>query len=198
MIASFNEEKIEAYKRKKQEAYILERNCMITDCSFHFKKGYYFKYGYLKNKKDLLFSDVNEIWINTLPIVAIVNKREVIFLRGIREEDFNYVEGLANIPLIEVQDNWSLLCHQYLDTEFDQKYKEKSLSELINAGFTHQEIKNIKKKLARRVNLLPYMSEDLVLDAHYDVLTNFPFLDEKTYWWSMMIALRNLPANSNS
>jgi hypothetical protein len=175
MLAYVYNEKISAYSRKKEETDILDRNCMITEFSFHFKKGYYFKHGYLNNKKDLLFSDVNEIWINTFPLVAIVNKSEVIFLRGIKKEDLNFVVGLANIPLKEVQDNWSLLCDKYLDTEFDQEYKEKSLSKLINAGFTHQDIKKIKKIIGWRMMLLTFLTWEWIHYSHYDVLKQFHF-----------------------
>lgn len=176
-------------KRRKKK--IEDSNCIIEDDYFYFPKGYYFKYGFLKDQKKLPFINVNEIRTNTFPISAKINGNEIVFLRGLKKTDLDNFMSKTDIPLVKPQDNWALICEEFLDTEFEEERKEITLILLEQSGIERIESRQIRKRLKIRMLLRTVAFWEWIYYGQYDVLIELWPLNEKKYWWTMDIALRN-------
>ena len=172
-------------------------NCVVKDDHFYFPRGYYYKYGFLKTRKDLPFRDVQEVRVNTFPISAIVNGNEVIFLRGLERDE---VKGLAKRGLIKLTDPadiWSLICEEFLDTDASEAEKRGLMSMLLENGFEEGEIQQIRKRLRSRMLIRTYFSWEWEYYGHEDVMAELWPLSKRKYEWTMEVALRNARRSSH-
>ncbi len=177
---------ISSRAKKKIEATY----CILKDNHILFPKGYYFKHGYLKDKKELSYTIINEIRTNTFPITAKINSNEIIFLIGQKKEDIMLLAEDKNIPISKPIDTWSLIFEEFLDTEFDQHEKEETIKILEENGIKKEETEKIRKKFSFRMLLYTYFTWEWQYYGHYDVLKQIFPLNEEKYWWTMDIALR--------
>ena len=186
---SIFEKQWDKWQSNLQQKRIKKTLCTIENNHFYFPKGYYFKHGYLKYKKELPFEIINEIRLNTFPITALINHNEIIFLCGLTQTDFDNWPH-ATCPLTNPTDNWSLICEEYLDTEYSSEEKQATNETLIKNGFSNDELIEIKNKISSKMNRLTFHTWEWEYYGQYDVLKQFLVLSETTYWWSMDIALK--------
>jgi len=163
--------------------------CKIESNHFNFPKGYYFKHSSLYDKNKLYFEEIEEIR-TTYPISAKINDKELIFLLGLTEEDVVNVSNKNNIPLVRAQDNWYLICEEYLDTEFDPEHKEETFVKLEKSKISKDEVKLIRKRFSKRMLITTMFSMEWVYYGQFDILKQIWPLTSKKYWWTMEIALR--------
>jgi len=182
--------RIDASLDHKRKNRANKRNCIIDNDHFFFPTGYYFKHGFLKNKNKLAFSCIDEFRVNTVPISAKINGNELIFLIGIKEEDLPALAQKENIPIKSPQDNWSLLCENFLDTDSTKEEKASTIELLVNGGISEKEISSIRKRLSFRMLLRPYFSWEWIYYGQYDVLIELFPLNKYKYYWTMDVALR--------
>jgi hypothetical protein len=166
-------------------------DCAITYAGFHYKYKYPYQYGFMRKRKLLPFSDVDEIRISTYPPTAIVNGNEVIFLFGVTKEQIEDAAEMMGVPITKPQDNWEHICNEFLDTEFDEEWKAQDFKLLNDAGMGNDEILAIRNKIQGRMMAHTYLSWEWVYYGQYDVLRQLWPMTEKKYWWTMEIALRN-------
>jgi len=176
---------------KQKEKRIESSNCQIQSAGFYFPKGYPFKQGLLKKQRELPFHKIKEIRINTFPPTAVTDGNEVIFLIGLKREAIEKIAFEQQLKLIEPLDIWSLICDEFLDTEFSEEEKEKSMELLERHGISRAELSQIKKRIRTRMLLRTSVSWEWMYYGQYDVLHELWPLTEKKYWWTMDIALRN-------
>jgi len=176
---------------QRNQKKITSSNCVIKAEGFYFPKGYYFKKGCLKNRSLLPFTEIKEIRINTFPIAAITHQREVIFLPGLQQEEVEKLGFEKKLRLVEPVDIWSLICDEFLDTEFSEEEKERCRKLLEEQGISPEELVQIRKKIKTKMLLLTAVSCEWMYYGQYDVLLELRPLTEKKYWWTMDIALRN-------
>lgn len=176
---------------QKNKNKIENANCVVAEGHIYFPKGYYFRYGYLKGKKKLPFSVINEIRTNTLPVTAKINTNEIIFLQGLDEKKCIEIKEKSNICLTTPTDNWSLLCDEFLDTEFSQEQKENVIQLLKENGIDKDEVSQIRKRISSRMLLHTFFSWEWMYYGQFDVLKQLWPLSHKKYCWTMEIALRN-------
>ncbi|MEM6801097.1 MAG: hypothetical protein AAF696_06810 [Bacteroidota bacterium] len=177
---------MEAWKEKRKNA----ANCQIQADGFYFPKGYYFKQGMLKRQKSLPFHQIREIRVNTHPITAITHSKEVIFLKGLKREDIYDWENKQQIPLIAPQDNWALICDEFLDTEYSPEEQARTLERLAEKGIGEAEVAQIRKRLKTRMLIRTYVSWEWMYYGQFEVLTELWPLNQKKYKWTMDVALR--------
>lgn len=185
------QEKWETWTDELRRNRIKNSNCVLTENSFYFPKGYYFRHGFLKNRKELPFELCTEIRTNTFPITAITNENEVIFLRGLNENDIINLNQSNNLNLTAPIDIWELICEEFLDTEFDSETKLKTLELLNENGISNTEVTKIRKRLRLRMLIRTFGSWEWQYYGQFDVLQELWPLTEKKYWWTMEIALKN-------
>ena len=166
-------------------------NCVIQADGFFFPKGYYFKQGYLKNQQLLPFTQIQEIRINTFPRSLVTRKKEVIFLKGLERDQLEKLAYEKGIKVTEPLDIWSLICDEFLDTEFSEEAQQKTRERLSEIGISEEELMQIRKKLRTSMLLRTSVSWEWVYYGQFDVLQELWPLTEKKYWWTMEIALRN-------
>ncbi|WP_188460470.1 hypothetical protein [Marivirga lumbricoides] len=164
-------------------------NCRIESDHFYFPNGYYFRHGFLKRSKKLPFSKVQELRTNTHPVSALVNNNELIFLLGIESKDVLAHDQLS-IKAKQRNDNWSLLCEEFLDTEFSEALQKTNIAKLEKAGISKEEQQAIKKRLKVRFLIRTMVTWEWVYYGQYDVLCELWPLTQKKYWWTMDVALR--------
>ena len=169
----------------------LSFQCVIRDDHLLFPKGYYFKHGCLKDQNTLPFEWIDEIRINTFPPTAVVKGQEIIFLRGLTKEDLAPIQG---IPFTEPLDHWTLICDEFLDTEFDEEYKARALTQLEQAGIPETEVLAIRKRLRLRMLMRTYATWEWIYYGQWDVMSELWPMTAKKYWWTMDVALRQPPA----
>lgn len=171
-------------KRKKSRNAILKSDCIF------FPKGYYFKHGYLKNKKELPYDIIEEFRINTTPTTAKINGNELIFLLGIKDDVLLAIANNQDIKVVEPRDNWTWICEPFLDTEVDEEEHQGLFESLADSGIPEKEVVQIREKISSKMLSLTSATWEWAYYGQYDVLNQFMFLSEKTYWWTMEIALR--------
>jgi hypothetical protein len=167
-----------------------EALCRITDQGFAFGRGYDFPFGAMKGRKLLPFGEVQEIRLNTFPSTALVNGNELIFLNGLKREAVEEAAIRQGLKTTGPLDIWELICEEFLDTEFEEDLKQRSLRRLEEAGIPPDEVLAIRKRLRHRMMAWTYLSLEWIYLGHYDVLGNSRPVSPKTYWWTMEIALR--------
>lgn len=177
--------------QQRKQKKITSSNCEIKPEGFYFPQGYYFKQGCLKNRPLLPFSEIKEIRINTFPITAVTHQKEVIFLPGLQQEEVEKLAFEKNLKLVEPVDIWSLICDEFLDTEFSEEEKARCRKLLEEQGISPTELEQIRKKIKTKMLLLTAVSWEWMYYGQYDVLLELRPLTEKKYWWTMDIALRN-------
>ncbi|MFT6707836.1 MAG: hypothetical protein ACJATF_002692 [Flavobacteriales bacterium] len=179
---------------KWTKAKALERSkasyCTFESDRIVFPKGYQFRKGYLKNKKELFYKEINEFRLNTNPMSVLINGNEIIFLVGAHLDDCAKIAIREKIPVVEKTDLWSLICDDFLDTEFDGDYVERAKEQLVGKGFTEEEAESIRGKIRTRMLAQTYISWEWQYYGQYDVLTQLQPITEERYWWTMEIALR--------
>ena len=177
---------LEAFKQRS----MAEALCRITDQGFAFDRGYGFPFGAMKGRKLLPFAEVQEIRLNTFPPTALVNGNELIFLIGLKRDAVKAAAERIGVATSEPLDIWELIAEEFLDTEFNEEEKLRTLQRLSDAGVPIEEVLAIRKKLQRRMLLWTYHSLEWIYCGHYDVLANRWPMSRKTYWWTMELALR--------
>ncbi|PKV50033.1 hypothetical protein ATE84_2079 [Aquimarina sp. MAR_2010_214] len=177
---------IQKNKNKNKSA-----DCVVAEDHIYFPKGYCFKYGFLKNKKKLPFSIIDEIRTNTFPVTAKINTNEIIFLQGLDEKKCIEIKEKSNISLTTPVDNWSLLCDEFLDTECSNEQQEDVIQLLMENGINRDEVNGIRKRISSRMLILTFFSWEWMYYGQFDVLKQLWPLNQKKYWWTMEIALRS-------
>lgn len=183
-ISILYEDKLDAVVRRRAPV-----DCVVDDDHIYFPKGYYFRYGYLAGRKRLEYGVIDEIRLGTFMITAKINGNELIFLRGAKQEDIVRFAARYSIPAGKHQDNWSLICDEYLDTEIDALDRGRITRLLLQAGISLSEQRQIKKRVAFAMLVRTYFTLEWVYYGQYDVLLSI-YLTERKYWWTMDIALR--------
>lgn len=163
-------------------------HCILENDRICFPKGYYFKYGFLKSRKDLPFNVIEEVRLNTIPITARIKGNELIFLNGLEDKDI--LGSTLKNKISKPQDHWALICEEFLDTELDIKQQEFIQNSLDTYGFSRNEINRIKDRIRLRMLIRTYISWEWLYYGQYDVLNELWPLNEEKYWWTMDIALR--------
>lgn len=180
------EPQLEAFKQRR----MAEALCRITDQGFAFDRGYEFPFGLMKGRKLLPFGEVQEIRLNTWPPTALVNGNELIFLTGLKKDEAHTAAERFGVQTSEPLDIWELIGEEFLDTEFEEDHKRRTLQRLAEAGIPEAEVLAIRKRLQRRMLLWTYHSMEWIYCGHYDVLQNRWPMGAKIYWWTMEVALR--------
>jgi|GEM_PF-2860037 hypothetical protein len=166
-----------------------KRLCVITEKGFSFGR-YQFPFGTMKGRSTLPFAEVDEIRLNTIPVTALVNGNELIFLTGLEKDPIREAADRHGIPVRQPLDVWELLGEEFLDTEYDDEHKERTLLTLAQAGILREEVQRIRKRLRLRMLPWTYYVMDWIYCGQYDILNVTDLLRARTYWWSMEIALR--------
>lgn len=182
------EKKWEKFSSQLIESKRRSFHCEIKQDHFVFPKGYYFKHSSLGKSRQLYFKDINEIRQNTIPSCALINQNELIFLVGLTDEDL--LPLASKIPFVKRQDNWGLICDEFLDTEYSEKQKQVTLNKLIESGISALEVKDIQKKIRFRMLVKTYFTWEWLYYGQWDVLKEMWPLTHKKYWWTMDVALR--------
>ena len=185
------QKKWETWLDEYRKSSVKSSNCVLQETSFYFPKGYYFRYGFLKNRKELPFELCSEIRTNTFPITAVIHTNEVIFLRGLSTSDLTKLKQSEKLKQTSPTDNWELLCEEFLDTEFSLDMQQRTLDLLNENGISYRETKKIRKRLRLRMLIRTSVSWEWQYYGHFDVLHELWPVTKKKYWWTMDIALRN-------
>ena len=164
-------------------------NCRIESDHFYFPNGYYFRPSSLKREKKLPYLKIQEIRINTHPVSALINNNELIFLLGIESEDILSNDKLS-MKAKQRNDNWSLLCEEFLDTELSETERIANIQKLEESGIPKDEQFAIKKRLKFRFLIRTMATWEWIYYGQYDVLNELWPLTREKYWWTMDVALR--------
>ncbi len=87
-------------------------------------------------------------------------------------------------------DNWSLLCEEFLDTELSEAEQLANIETLEKAGIPKHEQLAIKKRLKFRFLITTMATWEWIYYGQYDVLSELWPLTQEKYWWTMDVALR--------
>jgi hypothetical protein len=159
----------------------------ISDNEIRFPNGYFFEQSPINNEKIISSVSITEINLHTFPPSVVVNDKEVVFVRHDQQEQLKEFAIKNNIQPTERFDIWEHLSQPFLDTEFEQYEKEKTIEELAKNGISPDETKSIRKKIGRFTYIA---SMEWIYLGHYNYLQSRDINKEK-YWWANEIALRN-------
>jgi hypothetical protein len=187
---SVYQKRIDKWSKRSIQQQKEDLACRFTAGGILFPRGYYFRHGYLKNKNLLPYTVIEELRLNTFPPCAKIEGNELIYFHGKGKEELEQLAQEKGIPVRAPQDNWSLICEEYLDTELQEDEKLTINAKLTGVGITEEELGKIRSKIGWRMSLFTYLSWEWVYYGHYDVLTQLKPMSAKTYWWTMEIALR--------
>jgi|GEM_PF-6073333 len=139
-------------------------------------------------------ADINEVDLGW-PVQVVIHRREVIFLEDSQREDLREFALRNGIPISSRPAIWSMIADPYLDTETTPEEHENLFHRLEKQGVSRVEVEAARGKI--RLNLLAatYLTWEWVGYDHSDVLRlASPLVGrERFYWYTMELALRNLP-----
>lgn len=75
------------------------------------------------------------------------NDREILFVAAKFRQSLQNVAAEHNIPIVSRYDVWSLILEPFLDTEFDDKDKERTLQILEECGISRDEVQRWRSSL---------------------------------------------------
>ncbi len=157
---------------------------------------YEFQISTIRENSIINVEDIDEVSFNTYPYSFVIRKNEIIFIEERYNQEFEDFVKQHNIKISQRVDIWKLINEVFLETKFSNEHYENSIKALQNAGFTKQEIAQIRQKVGELMSGWGSVSWKNDYLGHYDLLLNkkqsFLLLFPKDfYWWSMEIALRN-------
>jgi len=154
-----------------------------------FPNGYFYKYCSFRN--EIKAEQISEINLNTTPPSFVFEDKEVIFVEYKYRGALENFGRQNNIAIVNRPEIWEMICEPYLDTEFDEEHKNRTIQLLIENGLTESEIYSIRKKIKNIMMFYNSFVWDWVHLGQSDYLDWTLFLTRKKYWWTMNIALRN-------
>jgi hypothetical protein len=151
----------------------------------------------------ILYREISEIDSDAAP-PEIRTRREILFIPATLKEELRRAADAHGVPTVKRIDVWDLLLEPFLDTEFDEEHKERSLLMLEECGISREESIEIRRFVRRAMEAYNFTSmlwdwchlglAD-TLDAHRGVLSGNshrlrPDEYEAFYWRAMELALR--------
>jgi hypothetical protein len=141
-------------------------------------------------------ANINEVNLRTSPPSIVINHNEVIFIESKFRQEFTEFVKRTGLKVEDRFDIWEAINEEFLDTEFTEHHKERTLQQLIENGFTPEEVKDIRAQVQALMSGWASITWSWNYLGHYDLLLNkkqsfllhFP---KEFYWWTMEIALRN-------
>ena len=73
--------------------------------------------------------------------------REILFVAARFRESLQTIAAEHNIPIVSRHDVWSLILEPFLDTEFDDEQKERTLQILEECGVSREEVQSWRSSL---------------------------------------------------
>jgi predicted metal-dependent HD superfamily phosphohydrolase len=117
--------------------------------------------------------DIREVRTKRRPPEIVLHSGEIIFLDYASHNHLELFARLNSLPQVHRLDVWSLLSEPFLDMEFDERDKERTLQSLAEAGFTSEEVQNIRNKVRTRMLRFNSIVWEWAYFSHYDVLVAF-------------------------
>lgn len=151
----------------------------------------------MKRRKLLPYTEVSALWATCFPPAALVGQ-ELVLLLGLEQAQCEAIALERRIPMVAPRDIWALLAEEYLDTEIDEIDKARTLKALEEEGFSVGEVALIRKRIGWRMLWINSYVWEWVHLGHYDVLKALQPMSERTYRWTMDIALRPLQGMAGS
>lgn len=124
-------------------------------------------------------------------------KSELLFVPAPRQEELRRFAARNGIPIRRRFDARMFILEPFLDTEFDEIQKEKTLAALEAHGVGRSEVKQIRMRVGRRMLWYTTMTWEWVYYGLFDVLTVMqPLLSGRAsyrrfYSEAMEVALRS-------
>ncbi|GAB4400555.1 MAG: hypothetical protein OHK0053_22220 [Microscillaceae bacterium] len=159
-------------------------------------RQYEFQVSSIRENPIISLDLINEVNLNTFPVSIVINHNEVIFIESRYQKDFVQFVKEKKLKVENRFDVWEALNEVFLDTEFTEAHKERTLAQLEENGFTREEIVQIRSEVSELMQGWAAVAWEWNYLGQYDLLLNkkqsylllFP---RDFYWWTMEIALRN-------
>ncbi len=159
-------------------------------------RQYEFQTSSLKDKALIPIEEINEVNLNTYPHSIVINHNEVVFIENKYQQDFVDFVRTSGLQVENRFDIWAAINEEFLDTEFTEQHKERTLTQLEENGISRNEATEVREEIRDLMSGWASVTWEWNYLGHYDLLLNkkqsFLLLFPKDfYWWSMEIALRN-------
>ncbi len=121
------------------ESEILDESIKTTD--------YPFEPSTVFPNKEIHFSEIDEIHLDEYPPTLKIGDELIFISREYIAELKEFTER-NNIKEANRNSNWNRITEPFLDTEFDEEQKQKTIELLIENGFTEKEVADSRKEIA--------------------------------------------------
>lgn len=118
---------------------------------------------------------ISELRTNRWPPEVALRDGRIGFVANARRRDLELFGRLHAIPVVDRDDTWSWIAEEFLDTEFDDAAKERTLRSLEGNGVSRDEVLAIRRFLAFRMLFLTFLSWEWMHYGLWDVLCARPF-----------------------
>lgn len=119
-------------------------------------------------------SDIAELRMNRWPPEVVLHDGRIGFVSGVHRRDLESFGRLHGIPFVEREDVWSLICDEFLDTEFDENYQQATMRMLAENGVPDEEVEAIRRFVRWEMLFLTYMTWEWVHYGLFDLLQARP------------------------
>ena len=143
--------------------------------------------------------DIDDISIDSFPPMLRL-KNELIFISAQLKEKLKAFAETNNIPIVKRTWNWDSILEPFLDTDYDDAHKRRTLDNLNRAGISNEQVAAIREEVREqmfRYNFDTMLWEwqafgmDDVLRAMRPKYNKEQFKD--FYWRAMEIELKQAP-----
>lgn len=96
---------------------------------------------------EILFAEIQEINSSATPPEVWTKDGDILFIHAAQKEELKAKAIEQNIPDISRIDIWDLILEPFLDTEFGEKHKERTLRLLEEQDITREEVLRLRNDL---------------------------------------------------
>ena len=145
----------------------------------------------------LVVADIEEINEKAAPPEIRTRNGDILFISAVQKDDLLKFAKQNKLPVIYRFDIWDRLLEPFLDTEFGDEEKKRTLRILEQNGISEKECETIREEVSRA--MIPYnfatglwdwahLGLKDLLSALRGILSEADF--QRYYWYTMEIAFR--------
>lgn len=96
---------------------------------------------------EILYAEIQEINSSAAPPEVWTKDGDILFIHATQKEELKAKAKEKNIPDISRMDVWDLILEPFLDTEFSEEHKERTLKLLEEQGIAREEVSRLRNEL---------------------------------------------------
>jgi hypothetical protein len=145
-------------------------NARFTEAGITFQ-SYPFDHASVHPHASIRYEEIRDVDPSAIPPEIRLRSGETLFVPALQREELTRVSERWSLPIEQRTDVWALLLEPYLDTEFVDAERERTVRRLESVGLAGGEVERIRERVGDRMLRYNAMHWDWVHLGLFDLLT---------------------------